>query len=272
MPHPAPHHIFKLIIYIAVLSYIGIGLLLYLNQRRILYFPNPVIPDTVLNSITLPVEDAVLFVHVVRPGRQRALIYFGGNASAAQDSRDFFHTEFPDYTSYLPDYRGYGGSTGRPTQAALLADACTVFDEVSRRHAHVDVIGLSLGSGIAAFVAAERPVGQLALVTPYDSIRSVAQQRFPLYPMSLLLKDQYDTLSLVPRIRAPTLIVIADRDEMIPRPHSDALARAFPSEQLLLRVFEDIGHNELWERDDYRAQLREFFSGGETAGGVGGGS
>ena len=272
MPHPAPHHFFKAIIYVAVIIYIGVGLVLYLNQRRMLYFPTPVIPDTVFNLITLPVEDAVLSVYVVRPGHQRALIYFGGNASAAQESCDFFHAEFPDHTSYLPDYRGYGNSTGRPTQATLLADARTIFDEVRRRHAHVDVIGLSLGSGIAAFVAAERPVAQLALVTPYDSIRSVAQRRFPLYPMSLLLKDQYDTLSLVPRIRAPTLIVIADRDETIPRPHSEALARAFPAEQLLLRVFDDTSHNELWDRADYRAQLREFFSRGSAAGEGGGGS
>ena len=250
----------KIAFYTAALTYLVFGLLLYFNQRRMLYFPTPAIVGAEADAITLPVDGAALRVYVTHPGRERAIIYFGGNASSARDSREFFRTEFPQHSSYLPDYRGYGASTGKPTQAALLADALALFDELSRRHQRVDLIGLSLGSGIAAFVAAERPVRKLALVTPYDSIRRVAQGRFPFYPMRLLLKDQYDTQRLVPRIRAPTLIVIAGRDEIIPRPRSEALAAVFPPEQLRRQVFETASHNTLWERADYRALLREFFS------------
>ncbi len=254
------HQTVKIAFITALIVYFGIGLLLYVNQRRMLYFPTQAIADAGADSITLPVVGATLHIYVVRAGRERALIYFGGNASSASDSRAFFAAEFPDHSSYLPDYRSYGRSTGQPTQAALFADALALFDAVREHHRHIDVIGLSLGSGIAAHVAAERPVEKLALVTPYDSIRRVAQGRFPFYPMSVLLKDPYDSLSLVPRISAPTLIVIAGLDETIPSQRSEALAQAFPPAQRRVEVFATATHNTLWDRADYRALLREFFS------------
>src|SRR5260370_41081884 len=90
-----------------------------------------------------------------------ALIYFGGNAEDVSLNMPSLSAGFPDSAIYLLHYRGYGGSSGRPSEGALFADALTLFDQVHSKHPDVDVVGRSLGSGIAVYVASLRPVTRL---------------------------------------------------------------------------------------------------------------
>ena len=121
-------------------------------------------------------------------------------------------------------YRSYGGSTGTPSERALVADAQRLFEMVAKDHPRIVVIGRSLGSGIAIQVAAGNRIERLVLVTPYDSIAALAADRFRWFPVRLLLRDRYESWRYASRIGVPTTLVIAGRDEVIPNESSLRLA------------------------------------------------
>ena len=163
---------------------------------------------------------------------------------------------FPEKAIYLVNYRGYGASTGIPTEAALIEDARIIFDHVSQSHTGISIVGRSLGSGVAMALAAEKIPERLVLITPFDSIVRLAQSSFPIFPVSFLLKDRYDSLSYAGSISMPTLLLIAERDEFIPIQHSKNLAAAIdPS---TMTVIEDATHNTIQDYDRYAHSLGGF--------------
>jgi pimeloyl-ACP methyl ester carboxylesterase len=194
----------------------------------------------------------------VNPGREKAVIYFGGNAEAVARNAPVFARVFRDATVYLMNYRGYGGSQGRPSEETLYRDALVLYDHVRGKHDHVSAIGRSIGSGIATYLAAERELARLVLITPFDSLESVASSHYPVYPMSLMLRDKYDSISRVPRIREQTLILIAGNDRIVMPFHAHELAAAFPPGQLTKVVLPGAGHNSVSSSDDYYTLIRDF--------------
>ena len=236
------------------LVYLGICALLFFAQRSLLYFPvsGPRPPGA--EALDLSVPGATLRVWTRPVAGPDALIYFGGNAEDVGQNLAPFASALPRHALYLVNYRGYGGSTGAPTEAALLADALAVYDHVRPRHANIAVAGRSLGSGVAVHLARERPVSRLVLVTPYDSIANVAAGIYPFLPVRWLIKDRFDSASRVSEVRAPTMVVIAERDEVIARARSDALVEKFAKGQARVEVIAGAGHNTL----EYEALLEEF--------------
>jgi pimeloyl-ACP methyl ester carboxylesterase len=242
----------------AVILYAGLCVYLYLAQRSMIYYPTPELASADAKVLRIETDGAVLKVwQVARPGPD-AVIYFGGNADGVDQHILPFSQVITDPSLYFVNYRGYGGSSGRPTEEALFADSLVVFDHVRRNHAHVGVIGRSLGSGVAAYLATQRPVDRLVLVTPYDSIVRVAQVHYRWFPIFLLLKDRFDTLSRVPKIAAPTLVVIAEDDEVIPRARTDALIAAFPPGQVQVKLLPGVTHNLEDETQSYLEAMRDF--------------
>jgi pimeloyl-ACP methyl ester carboxylesterase len=226
----------------ALAMYTAACVYLYVAQRSFLYFPTPETVSAGATALQLETPGAVLKVwQVARPGPD-AVIYFGGNAEGVADHILPFSQAFPDRSLYFVNYRGYGGSTGTPTEEALLNDAIAVFDQVHKTHPQIAIVGRSLGSGVAAHVASKRPVEKLILVTPYDSIERVAQGHYRWFPIFLLLKDRFDTLSRVSKISAPTLALIAEKDEVIPRARSEALVAAFPPTQVQVKLLPGATH------------------------------
>ncbi len=186
-------------------------------------------------DVALDVPGAMLRGWVVNPGRERALVYLGGNAEGIERRRETLLRHRPDHTSYLFSYRGYGASTGRPTERHLTSDAAAVFDHVASVHpgAGVDVIGRSLGSGVAVQLAARRPVRRLVLITPFDSAAGVAQDLVPWFP-AWALADRWSSSLVAPRLAAPVLVARADRDTVVLPARTDALLAALaPGTQVL---------------------------------------
>lgn len=233
-----------------VLGYLGLCGLLFAMQRSLLYFPQPR-SAAAPAPMALPVDGEVLQVTVrPRPGA-RALIYFGGNAEDVALNLPALARAFPDHALYLLHYRGYGGSTGRASEAALHGDALALYERVHAEHAQIVVIGRSLGSGVALRLARERPVARLVLVTPYDSIRELAAAQFPWVPVRWLLRDTYDSARHAPAVSAPTLLVLAGRDEVIPRASSERLLARFAPGIATMRVIDGRGHNDLSDDPAY---------------------
>lgn len=206
--------------------YMLICLLLYLAQDRLLYLPTPEVAYPGARALSIERGAASLRVWELHGAARPALIYFGGNAEDVGANIADFGAAFPARAVYLVNYRGYGGSTGRPSEAALTADAEAIYDSLRLRHDPIAVIGRSLGSGVAIALAARRPVERLILVTPFDSIASVAADHFPWLPVHALLRDRYDSLRRVGAVHAPTLVVVAEHDEVVYRARSDALIAA----------------------------------------------
>lgn len=243
---------------IAVIGYAGLCVYLYVAQRSLLYFPTPDVASTDAKPLRIETGGAVLKIwEVARPGPD-AVIYFGGNADDVAAHIAPFSQALLRQSLYFVNYRGFGGSTGTPTEAALFADALSVFDQIHKDHARVAVIGRSLGSGVAAYVATKRPVSRLVLVTPYDSIERVAQGQYRWFPIFLILKDRFDTVSRVRKISSPTLIVIAENDDVIPRERTDRLIAAFPPGQLQVKLLHGVTHDLEDATQNYLGTMREY--------------
>jgi len=238
------------------LIYAGFCAYLYVAQRSFIYFPVPETPNGVANDLRLDVRGATLQIWQLQAEKQEALIYFGGNAEDVSQNIQQFVGLFPEKAIYLVNYRGYGASTGIPTEAALIEDARIIFDHVSQSHTGISIIGRSLGSGVAMALAAEKTPERLVLITPFDSMVRLAQSSFPIFPVSFLLKDRYDSLSYAGSISMPTLLLIAERDEFIPIQHSKNLAAAI--EPSTVTVIEDATHNTIQDYDRYAHSLGGF--------------
>jgi len=198
---------------------------------------------------------------VTNPGAERALVYFGGNAEQVGVWRESLVEHFPDHTGYLIAYRGYGASRGRPTERWLVADGVALVDEAAGRHpGGVDVVGRSLGSGVAVQVAVARPsVRRLVLVTPFDSAVAVAQDHVGRFPVTRLMADRFASFSVASRIGMPTLVISAGRDEVVRPDRTDALVAALPEGAEVLG-FPDADHDSVAHDPSYWPAVRAFLS------------
>jgi len=224
--------------------YAGLCLLMFLTQRSQIYYPVP--ESTVPGAVPMwfAADDANIKVWTVpRPGGA-ALIYFGGNAEDVGASIDRFADRLPEHSLYFVNYRGYAGSTGEPSERALVADAIALYDQLRSRHAEIHVLGRSLGSGVAVQLASERDVKRLTLVTPFDSLVHVAGAHFPWMPVGLLMRDRFDSVSRTPSVGSEVLVVVAEVDEIIPRARSDALVRTFRENPRVV-ILEGARHNDI---------------------------
>jgi len=236
-------------------TYLLICLVLFFIQRSLIYFPVPT-QATSVDKMTLQLAEASIQVSVRPHESGRALIYFGGNAEDVSQALAPFSQAFPDYALYMLHYRGYGGSSSEPTETALHADAKALFEKVYAEHKTIIVVGRSLGSGVAVRLAATQPVHRLILITPYDSMETVAKVRFPFLPISLLLQDTFDSARYAPLIRVPTLLLMAENDELIPRHSTLALFNAFSPGVARLESIARVGHNSISQHPGYMAILQ----------------
>jgi pimeloyl-ACP methyl ester carboxylesterase len=237
-------------------AYLGLCGVLFFFQRSLIYFPQPGSGDDVTTLMTLPIASERVLVSTRPKNGLRALIYFGGNAGDVSLSMPSLSVGFPDSAIYLLHYRGYGGSSGRPSEQALFADALILFDQVRAKHPDVDVVGRSLGSGIAVYVASLRPVARLVLVTPYDSLQEVAALQLPYVPVRWLLLDKFESWRFAPHVTAPTLIIAAEYDEIIPRTSTELLQSRFKSGLASLKVVARANHNTISNDGEYMQLLQ----------------
>jgi uncharacterized protein len=241
---------------IAALIYAALCLALYLGQRSFIYYPQLKSAGDNSPMFTLNVDGERVLVSTLPGQGSGAVIYLGGNAEDVSHSLPTLANAFPDRAIYALNYRGYGGSTGKPSEAALIADALVLFDRVQVDHPHITVIGRSLGSGIAIHIASERPVERLVLVTPYDSLVTIAASQFRYFPLTWLMLDKFESWRYAPKVTAPTKVVAAEHDEVIPLASTEALLKQLPKSLASLTVIAGVGHNTISDSPEYIPALR----------------
>jgi pimeloyl-ACP methyl ester carboxylesterase len=148
----------------------------------------------------------------------------------------------------LTEYRGYGlaGPSGPPDESGLYRDATAILDDLGRQGigpSRVTLMGISLGTGVAAEMAARGRAASLILVSPFTSITAMASRVVPFLPTGWICPDRFDTLSKAPGIRVPTLVIHGDADEVVPFAMGGEIAAAIPG--ATLRVVHGGHHNDL---------------------------
>lgn len=240
---------------LSIVAYLGFGFFLYVFQRSFLYHPSPEVITDRYQTLTIN----QLKIWHVNPGQPKALIYFGGNSEGVEHNLEVYEGLFPDFTLYFVNYRGFGGSPGKPSELGLYEDALAIFDQLPE-HESITVVGRSLGSGVATYLASKRQFDKLVLVTPYDSITRVAQKVYPMYPAEIILRDKFESINRAADIESDVLIVIAALDTVIPPSHSYRLAEGFTAATVETTLIEDANHRDIHSNQTYQKQLKSFLT------------
>ena len=193
------------------------------------------------------------------PDAGRTLILgFGGNAWNGQDVAEYLHELYPDHNVAAFHYRGYPPSTGSPSAEALIADVPLVYDAAvgTAKPARVIVVGFSIGTGVAAQLSANRKLDGLILVTPFDSLKGVAQSMYPWLPIGPLFAHEIDAAGPIRNSRVPVAIIAAEHDQIVPADRTAALRKVVP-ELVYDRTITRAGHNDIYARSDFQDSMRE---------------
>lgn len=243
--------------------YAGICGLMYAKQRDLIYYGQYTRVDPASTDFAIEREGVQLRGWAIRPEAPHPLLYFGGNAERIEERRDQLERLFPDRSVYLLAYRGFGASDGVPSEAALFGDALAFYDRVRAAHPGqaIDVIGCSLGSGIASHVASQRKVERLVLITPFDSLAAVAQSHYPLLPADWIVRDRYDSARWLAGYRGPTLVLRAGLDRVIPAANTDRLIAALASPPQVIAL-PRADHSSIGAQPAFEQALRDFFAAG----------
>lgn len=202
---------------------------------------------------------AGIYIPADEPQRESALVLgFGGNAWNGQDVAEYLHELYPDDDVVTFHYRGYRPSTGSPSADALIADAPLVYDAAVEKvqPRRVVGVGFSVGTGVAAQLAAARSLDGLILVTPFDSLRSVAQSMFPWLPIGPFFSHEIDAASALEKVDVPLAIIAAQRDDIVPASRTDALRNRVRN-LVFDRTIAGAGHNDIYTRSDFHRAMRE---------------
>jgi len=241
-----------------VLSYLGLCATLFAVQRKLIYHPQPSALATPANTLKMLVGDTEIVVSTQAHNANDALLYFGGNAEDVSQRLPEFVRAFPKHAVYMLHYRGYGGSAGTPSEADIQRDALALFDRIHAQHPNIVVIGRSLGSGVAARLASQRPATKLILVTPYNSLETIAAMQYPYVPVKWLLIDKYESWRYAALIKVPTLCLVAANDEVIPRAHSEQLCRSFTPGIARLEILDGADHSSVLANARFFPAISDF--------------
>jgi uncharacterized protein len=221
----------------------------------------PLPPGAEQWEVKTPDGERLVGAHIppARPATMRTLILgFGGNAWNGQHVAEYLHESFPEADVAAFHYRGYRPSTGSPSAEALMGDAPLLFDEAVKRirPERTVVVGFSIGSGVAARLSRERAPDGLILVTPFDSLKSAAQDMYPWLPVGLFFEHEMPTAKDLAGGKVPVAILAAEQDEIIAPARTEALRKETPNLQFE-RTIAGAGHNDIYHRAEFQTALRE---------------
>ena len=267
-------------IVIALLAYAMLVALAWLLQERLIFYP-----QTGRDIVSTPAERGVPYEDVVlatSDGKQLnawwvpadaprgAVLLFHGNAGNISHRIEYARMfKQLGYSTLLLDYRGYGRSTGRPTEAGTYIDAdtawrwLTITQHVPDRH--IVLFGESLGGGVASWLAARHQVRALVLASTFTSAVDLGAELYPFLPVRLVSRIRYDTIGRLRDVRAPVLVIHSPQDDIIPFRHGRRLFDAALEPKEMLEIAG--GHNNgfVFVREAWVAKLAAFLEKSEPS-------
>jgi len=225
--------------------YVGLAALMYFAQRSLMYFPETIrtppaaagLPQA--QEVVLDTADGhkVIAWHVPPRDGKPVVIYFHGNGGSLRLRVDRFQRIAAAGVGLVAlSYRGYGGSSGRPTEDGLIEDARAAYAYAVAHHPQrIALWGESLGSGVAVALAAESKVDRIILDAPFTSTVDVAAAIYWFLPVRLLMKDQFRSDQRIKSVKVPVLILHGEADEVIPISYGERLYEMIPGEKRMVR-------------------------------------
>ena len=220
--------ILKWLLVVAITGYGGLLALMYLLQRSIMY-PAPQTVRTApaaagfpqAQEVVLDTSDGekVIAWHVPPKEGKPVVIFFHGNGEVLAWREPRFRELVADGTGLVAlSFRGYAGSSGKPSEAGLIADGEAAYQFAATRYPAARIVpwGFSLGSGVAVALAARHPVGKLILEAPYTSTVELAASAFPFLPVRWLLLDRFHSDERIGNVHVPLLVMHGARDTVVP--------------------------------------------------------
>src|SRR5215213_8289415 len=235
MPRWPPRRIARRLLLAAIGVYAAIVVVMFLSQADLLFPRDQVGPADALppgaERLRLDTTDGDVLHGVHIPLQENSdsesllILGFAGNAANSENAAGLLHDVYPGAHVLAFHYRGYAPSTGSPSAQALLDDAPLIYDLAVARvgPARTVAVGFSIGSGVAAVLASKRPVDGVILVTPFDSLRSVAQEWYPWLPVRALFQHEIDAAAALAGTRVPVAIVAAQQDQIVQPQRTRAL-------------------------------------------------
>lgn len=192
------------------------------------------------------------------PEARKLVLGFGGNGWNGQDVAEYLHELYPDEAVVVFHYRGYKPSTGAASAEALIADAPLAYDAAVKRvkPKRVIAVGFSIGTGVAAQLSRKRKLDGLIMVTPFDSLKAVAQAMYPWLPIGPLFAHEIDAAGPLRQGKIPVAIIAAERDEIVPGERTAALRKQIRN-LVFDRTVVRAGHNDIYARSDFHQAMHE---------------
>jgi len=259
----------KSILVFLLVGYGAMVALAYFAQRALMYFPDRTRTPPALaglpeaDEVVIETADGEKLVawHVAAAEGKPVVLYFHGNGGARVHLVDRFRGLIANGNGLVAlSYRGYGGSSGSPSEEGLLADAAAGYAFAVARYPaqRIALFGESLGTGVAIWLATEKPVARLLLQAPYTSIVDVAVAAYPFLPVRLLLKDRYRSDERVGGVTAPVLVLHGERDRVVPIQYGERLYALIRAPKKFVRIPEG-GHVDL-DRQGALDIIRSFLA------------
>lgn len=238
-----------LVVYVAVLS------LFFVFQRKLLYFPTSHPDFQTANSgpftsLEIRTHDGLVLRSWQSKGNpeKKTFIFFHGNAGNAADRMPMMRMLLQaGHSVILAEYRGYGGNDGNPTEKNLILDGRLLLDEIIKQgvvEQDIILMGRSLGTGVAVHLATDYDVAALVMISPYSSLLDIAAFHYPYFPVSLLMRDKFNSVGKIKKTNAPLLIFHGEMDRTIPLEYGLKLYDAAEGNKVFIRV-PGQGHNDL---------------------------
>ena len=257
----------------AALIYISVVGLLYVAQRKLLFFPDTTryapaavgLPEA--KEVVLDTADGekVIVWHAAPQGDKPVVIYFQGNGGGLNLRAGRFRKVLEQGMGLIAvNYRGFGGSTGSPSEAGLLQDAAATYAFATQNYPAERIVlwGESLGTGVAVALAADKPVARVLLESPYTSTADVAAATYWFVPVHLLMKDPFPSDQRAGRITVPVLVLHGVNDNIIHISYGERLFELIRAPKRFIRLA-NASHNDHDEHGGFDAVRGFLLTGAE---------
>lgn len=255
----------EVLMFIAAIYLLGCSALYFLQDKLIFFPPIPikdVYQSVRQNEISFLVNNELRHGWKIKVDsvENKTILYFGGNSEDVV----YLNTEAKEFKVrqiISINHPGYGKSTGKPSQESFYKNALDVYDralnEYQLKPEEIIVIGRSLGSSVATYLAAHRKIAGLILITPFDSVENMAAKQYKLFPVRSLLKHAFPTVNYIKQVKFPILMLAAEEDEVIPDEHLKQLNQFADVDHKLIR-YAGVGHNTIQTHNSYYNEINNF--------------
>ena len=212
---------------LVVLIYLTITFILYYSQRSLLYHPSEnnysgdklIVP---IDKVKILTDDNIELIawHHKKKGNYKTILFLHGNAGSLENRiHKINHFNYMDVNFLIVAWRGFSGNRGKPTENGLYIDAKSAVKWLTNKGVNEEdiiIYGESLGTGVGTEIAQNKNFAGIILESPFTSMVDAGADKYPIFPIRLLLKDKYESDKKIKNIKSPILIMHGEVDKIVP--------------------------------------------------------